>query len=460
VTETVESRSPQDPADLVVEARAADRQAVGRAYENAREAQREWAGAPASERAEGLIAAAASLAAAADELAALMVREVGKTLAESRAEAARGVGILRFHAEAALLPDGDTHPRLPPAPAGTIAMSRRRPRGVAGLITPWNFPLAIPLWKAAPALAYGNAVLLKPSREATATALRVAELLNQHLPPGVLQVIPGGGEAGQAIIERADVMSFTGSTEVGRAVVRAAAERNVPVQCEMGGLNASIVLPDSDPEAVAKVIAGSAMGYAGQKCTATSRIIAVGDGRELTDALVAAVEALPVGDPAEPDTQVGPVISDAARRRVVDAAAEDGGRVLTGGRPVERGGWFVAPTLVDRLSSDAVLAREEVFGPIAAILEARDLDDAAALDASVPYGLVTSVFTGDLDAALRLTDRLRSGLIRVNQPTTGVDFHAPFGGSGESSYGPREQGLAARELYTATHTISIAPRAV
>jgi aldehyde dehydrogenase (NAD+) len=455
---TVESRSPQAPDDLVVTAPAADREAVARAHATAREAQREWAGAPASERAEGLIAAAASLADAAEEVAELMVREVGKTLAESRAEVTRGVGILRFHAEAALMPDGDTHPRLPPAPRGTIAMSRRRPRGVAGLITPWNFPLAIPLWKAAPALAYGNAVLLKPSREATASALRLGELLNGHLPRGVFQVLPGGGDTAQAVIDLADVVSFTGSTEVGRDVVRAAADRNIPVQCEMGGLNASIVLPDCDPEAVAKVIAGSVMGYAGQKCTATSRIIAVGDANGLTEALVAAVDALPVGDPADTNTQVGPVISDGARGRVLEAA-RDGGRVLTGGTPLDRGGYFVAPTLVDRLGPGAVLAREEVFGPIAAILEARDVDDAAALDTGVPYGLVTSVFTGDLDAALRLTDRLRSGLIRINQPTTGVDFHAPFGGSGESSYGPREQGLAARELYTATHTIAIAPRA-
>jgi aldehyde dehydrogenase (NAD+) len=200
------------------------------------------------------------------------------------------------------------------------------------------------------------------------------------------------------------------------------------------------------------------MGYAGQKCTATSRIIAVGGANGLTEALVAAVDALPVGDPADANTQVGPVISDSALKRVLEAA-RDGGRVLTGGTPLDRGGYFVAPTLVDRLGPGAVLAREEVFGPIAAILEARDIDEAAALDTAVPYGLVTSVFTGDLDAALRLADRLRSGLIRINQPTTGVDFHAPFGGSGESSYGPREQGLAARELYTATHTLAIAPRA-
>jgi aldehyde dehydrogenase (NAD+) len=224
----------------------------------------------------------------------------------------------------------------------------------------------------------------------------------------------------------------------------------------MGGLNSSIVLPDSDLEAVAGVIAGAAMGYAGQKCTATRRVIAVGDAGPLSEALAAAVEALPVGDPADEATQVGPVIDDGARRRVVDAAGADG-TVLTGGAALDGDGFFVAPTVVGGVGPTSTLRREEVFGPIAAVIEARTAEEAAEIDASVPYGLVTSVFTGDLDAALVITDRLRSGLIRVNLPTTGVDFHAPFGGTGDSSYGPREQGLAAREHYTATHTVAIAP---
>jgi aldehyde dehydrogenase (NAD+) len=272
----------------------------------------------------------------------------------------------------------------------------------------------------------------------------------------VLEVVPGGGETGQAVIEVADVVSFTGSNEVGRAVTEAAAARGVPAQCEMGGLNSSIVLPDADLDAVAKVIAGSTMGYAGQKCTATRRVIAVGDAAPLADALVAAVEAMPTGDPADEATVVGPVIADAARSRVVEVAA-DGGRVLTGGVALDQEGFFVTPTLVDRLDDDAVLAREEVFGPIAALIEAPSAERAAEIDAAVRYGLVTSVFTRDLDAALALVDRLRTGLVRVNQPTTGVDFHAPFGGTGASSYGPREQGLAAREHYTSTHTLTISP---
>jgi acyl-CoA reductase-like NAD-dependent aldehyde dehydrogenase len=455
--QTVESRSPQAPDDLVVSAPATDRDGVRRAGERARKAGAAWSSVSAAERAEALMGAAQSLAASAEEVADLTMREVGKPIVEARMEVQRGVRILRFHAEAALLPDGDTHPRIPPAPSGTLTMSRRRPRGVAGLITPWNFPVAIPLWKAAPALAYGNTVLLKAASQSTATALRLAELFEAYIPDDVFQVLPGGGETGQAIIEASDVVSFTGSTEVGHSVVEAAAARGIPAQCEMGGLNSSIVLGDCDLEAAAEVIAGSAMGYAGQKCTATRRVIAVGNSGDLADALVASVEALRLGDPADEATQVGPVIDDGARSQVVDAARSGGGEVLTGGTAVDGDGYFVAPTLVDSTGPEAKLRRDEVFGPIATMIEADSPEQAAEIDAEVPYGLVTSVFTNDLSAALALTERLRTGLIRVNQPTTGVDFHAPFGGTGISSYGPREQGLAAREHYTSTHTVTIAP---
>src|SRR3954467_2430080 len=276
-TETIESRSPQRPDDVVVTTQAADRAAVADTFAAARGAQADWGGQPALARANALEDAAGRIAGVQGELADLMVREVGKPITEAKGEVLRAVGILRFHAQAALDADGETHPAVPPAPSGTLLMSRRRPHGVAGLITPWNFPLAIPLWKAAPALAYGNAVVLKPSPDATAMALRLAEILGESLPDGVFNVVPGAGEAGQSLVELADVVSFTGSTAVGLQVAQAAAARGVPAQCEMGGSNASIVLPDADLENAAKVIAGAAMGYAGQKCTATGRVIVVGD---------------------------------------------------------------------------------------------------------------------------------------------------------------------------------------
>jgi alpha-ketoglutaric semialdehyde dehydrogenase len=342
-------------------------------------------------------------------------------------------------------------------------VGRRRPRGVAGLITPWNFPLAIPLWKAAPALAFGNAVLLKPAPEATACALRLAEVLGESLPADLLSVVPGEGRTGQAVVEESDVVSFTGSVAAGAAVREAAACRGVPVQCEMGGQNPSIVLPDVDVEATAAVLAGAAMGYAGQKCTATSRVLVVDDGAgfagRFTGALVAAVEALEVGDPAQQGVTVGPLISEEARDAVVSAAREaetDGGRVLTGGAAPQRQGWYVAPTLVGNVDPGARVAQEEVFGPFAAVLTVRDSDEAVTVANGVRYGLAAAVFTRDLDASLEVADRLDAGLVRVNAPTSGVDFYAPFGGEKASSYGPREQGKAARDFYTSVRTVTIA----
>jgi acyl-CoA reductase-like NAD-dependent aldehyde dehydrogenase len=453
----LQSRSPQRPDDLLVEVEQTSPDGVAAAVGRARDAGRGWAAAPALERAAALHAAAEALAAAQGEVTDLMVREVGKPVSEAAAEAARGVGILRYYAQQVLDPDGETYPG--PSPAALL-LSRRRPRGVAGLITPWNFPVAIPLWKAAPALAFGNGVVLKPASEATALALRLAELLAPHLPEGLFQVVPGGAATGTALIGQADCVSFTGSVEVGRQVAMAATERGIPCQAEMGGLNASIVLPDADPARAAATIAAAAMGYAGQKCTATSRAIVVGDPAPFTEALVAAVEGLAVGDPAEQGTVVGPVINEQAREEVLKAAEEAaaaGGRTLTGGRAGDGAGWFVAPTLVDRLPAGARLAQEEVFGPIAVVLPAADEDEAVAVANGVRYGLVGAVFTRDLDRALSVAARLDTGLVRVNAPTSGVDFHSPFGGEKDSSFGPREQGKAAREFYTSTRTITILP---
>jgi alpha-ketoglutaric semialdehyde dehydrogenase len=266
-----------------------------------------------------------------------------------------------------------------------------------------------------------------------------------------------GGETGGA---SEPFPPATGSVSVGHQVAVAATGRGIPSQAEMGGLNASIVLSDADPQRAAGVIAGAAMGYAGQKCTATSRAIVVGDPGPFTEALVAAVQGLAVGDPAEEGTVVGPVITDHARRRVVEAAEEavaSGGRLLTGGKAAGGSGWFVAPTLVDGLSPQARLAQEEVFGPIAVVLAVADEDEAVRVANGARYGLVGSVFTRDLDRALRLAQRLDTGMIRVNAPSSGVDYLAPFGGEKDSSYGPREQGKAARDFYASTRTITINP---
>ena len=244
-TATIESRSPQDQSEIVVTAPAADREVVAAAVERAREAQPERSRS-ALARADALSAAAEAVDAAKDEIVDLMVREVGKPLTEAVGEHGRSVRILRYQSQAALDPDGDTYPAAPPSDPRTLLLSRRRPRGVAGLITPWNFPFAIPLWKAAPALAYGNTVVLKPASDAIGCGLLLQEILAKHLPEGAFNVVTGPGAAGQALVELSDVVSFTGSTAVGLGVAAAATARGIPSQAEMGGLNASIVLADAD----------------------------------------------------------------------------------------------------------------------------------------------------------------------------------------------------------------------
>ncbi len=454
---TITSRNPHDPADVIGEWQPAGEAEVAAVVDRAAAAARGWADTPAPARSAALSAAAAALEEQAAAMTGLVIREVGKPRSEAAGEVARGIAILRYFAQAALLPDGDT---LPPASPGALLMARHRPVEVTGLVTPWNFPVAIPLWKAAPSLAFGNATLLKPSSAAAATALALGEIIAPHLPPGVFQVVLGGGETARALIDHPGVaaVSFTGSSAVGREVSVRAATRGCRVQAEMGGQNPSIVLAGADLYRAAATIAYAAMGYAGQKCTATSRVI-VADPvyGEFRDALTAATEALKVIDPADEKTLVGPVIDAGARSAALAAVAESGGRVLTGGKALDEPGFYVGPTLVELDEPTGPLATEEVFAPVAALIKAGSADAAISIANGVRYGLVASVFTSDLGEALRLTRRLEAGMVRVNAPTSGVDFNAPFGGAKDSSYGPREQGQAARAFYTESQTVLIVP---
>jgi alpha-ketoglutaric semialdehyde dehydrogenase len=453
---TIVSRSPQRPGDVVGEWPDVGAAGAERAIEVARAAAEGWRRTTALERGATLHAAADRLESRAEELTHLLIREVGKPVSEAEGEVARTAAILRFYSQAALDPEGDV---LPPSTAGTLLYTRRRPRGVVGMITPWNFPLAIPGWKLAPALAYGNVVVLKPSPMATAAAFALASLFD--LPEGVLQMVPGDAEVGRRLAagNGIDAISFTGSVTVGGDVTRAAAAAGIPAQAEMGGQNPAIVLADADVEAAARTIANAAMAYAGQKCTATRRIIAIGDAEPIREALVDAVETLVVGDPAERGTTVGPVITDEARSRIlaaVDGAKAVGAQIATGG-DAPSDGWFVSPTILTSVGERDEFAQHEVFGPVVAILPARDVDDAVRIANGTRYGLVGAIYTRDLGLALDVADRLDVGMVRVNAPTTGVDFHAPFGGEKASGVGPREQGRAARDLYTSTSTVTVFP---
>jgi alpha-ketoglutaric semialdehyde dehydrogenase len=454
---TFTSVNPHDPADTIGEWEPASQRDADAAVGRALRAASLWRDTPAPARARALGEAAAALEHRAAQVTAMVVREVGKPVSEARGEVARGVAILRYYAQLALLPDGET---LPSGDAESLLMARYFPVGVTALLTPWNFPVAIPLWKAAPSIAYGNATVLKPSSAAAATAVLLREIIAPLLPDDVFQVVLGGAEAARSLIAHPGVaaVSFTGSVPVGRDVSRRAAERGCRVQAEMGGQNPSVVLADADLDRAATAIAYAAMGYAGQKCTATSRVI-VQDAvyTEFRDRLVAAVEALQVMNPADPHTLVGPVIDSQSRSAALDAVAASDGRVLTGGKALDAAGFYLEPTLVELAGPTGPLATEEVFAPVAAVLRAGSAPEAVTIANAVRFGLVAAVFTRDLGSALRLISRLEAGMIRVNAPTSGVDFHAPFGGSKESSYGPREQGLAARAFYTESRTILLTP---
>lgn len=451
------SINPHDPADIVEEFEEAGKDGVETAVARAREAFVGWREQPAATRGSALASIAGDMEERAEELAQLAVREVGKPITEARAEVSRAVAILRYYAQMILAPNGETYPA---SQSSDWLISRRYPLGVCGLITPWNFPVAIPIWKAAPALGYGNTVVLKPAPASTAIAKTLQEIVSRHLPGGAFQLVRGDVETGEPLVNHPDVaaISFTGSVKAGRTVAQQTVGRGAKVQCEMGGQNPSIVLADADLDSAAQTIAYAAMGYAGQKCTATSRVIvedSIYDG--LRDRLVSAIEELEVTGPDRESCQVGPLVGEEAVEGALEALGQAGGKTLTGGKRLNGDGFYLEPTLVEIEGSENLLAQEEVFAPVTAILKATSAEESVQIANDVRQGLVAAVFTKDLNKATTIANRLEAGLVRVNAATSGVDYHAPFGGSKESGIGPKEQGLAARNFYTDTRTVLISP---
>jgi aldehyde dehydrogenase (NAD+) len=394
----------------------------------------------------------------ADLLTDLLVREVGKPIGEATGEVERGIAILRYYAQAVYDPIGEDYP----SPDGRARIRVARvPLGVVGIVTPWNFPLAIPLWKIAPAIAYGNAVVWKPSSLAMGISLEIQAAADQSLPKGVVALLPIAGQQAGSLIDdpRLDGLSFTGSAAVGIDLAGRASKRGMPMQAEMGGQNPSIVLDDADLDYAATTIAGAAMAYAGQKCTATSRIVvSKAVASRFVPLLVDHVRSLTIGEPANAETVVGPLISEDARAEVTQAigdARSRGATCLTGGDVLDREGWFLEPTILSIDDSSDPIAQEETFGPVASVLLFADPDDAIRVANSTKFGLSAAVFGSDVERAARLGSRLVSGLVRINASTTGVDFYAPFGGKKSSGYGPRELGRAARDFYTSTRTVVI-----
>ena len=453
--------NPADTADIIGAFPASTSDDLRAAVTAADNAYRGWRARSWPDRGAFLTKAADILERRLDEVAAALTREEGKTLAESRGETMRAVLILRYYGMDAFREIGDV---IPSANASTLMFSRREPLGVVALVTPWNFPVAIPIWKAAPALVYGNTVVWKPSELSPMTAHLIAEVFDEAgIPPGVFNIVHGPGEALTDAITSPPVkaISFTGSIETGRTLAMRAAENGLKLQLEMGGKNPVIVLPDANLDKAVELTVSGAFRSAGEKCTATSRAIVVSEiAKEFTERIVERTKQLKIGPGTDPDSYLGPVISERARRRILEQAAlavKEGARILCGGAIPDdeelRGGYYVAPTVIGDVKPHMTIARQEVFGPVLAIIEVSSFDEAIAAANDVRYGLSASLFTANLDNALAYADRIEAGLVRVNGETAGVEPQAPFGGMKASSSHSREQGRAALEFYTQIKTI-------
>ncbi|MBS1715376.1 MAG: aldehyde dehydrogenase family protein [Armatimonadetes bacterium] len=452
----IPSIDPSHPETTVAEVPVGGPADVDRAVAAASDAFSSWKGLSGPARSEALFAWADRIKARQDELALAIAREVGKPIGEARGEVGRCVAILRYYAGEAVRPMGEV---VPAQTAGPLQYSLRIPMGVVGLITPWNFPLAIPLWKAAPALSMGNTVVLKPSEMSGFCASLLAET-SAGLLAGVFNVVHGtGAAAGKALVGHADVraVSFTGSVATGMAVQTACAVRNAKCQAEMGGKNAAVVLADADLDRAAGLVAAGAMRYAGQKCTATSRVIVVEQVfSAFLEKLVQQVDALQVGPVSEATTALGPVIDEAARDRLAAVLRDPQGDVVY--RSKQSGdGFYVPPTIIGPVESGSSLAQDELFGPVLTLLSARDADHAVEIANATRFGLSTAVYTDSVAGAVAYIDKVEAGLVRVNGDTTGVDPHAPFGGTKASSTGTREQGTVAKDFYTEWKTVQINP---
>lgn len=456
--------NPSDVSDVIGEYAHAAPEQVAQAVESAREAAGEWGHATATRRAECLDAIGAELQRRKDELGRLLAREEGKTLPEAVGEAARAAAIFRFFAGEALRVRGE---RLPQARAGVDVEVTREPVGVVGLITPWNFPLAIPAWKIAPALAYGNAVVFKPADLVPGCAWALAEIISRAgLPAGVFNLVMGRGSVvGQAMLDdpRIDALSFTGSVATGRQVAQSAVRRFAKVQMEMGGKNPLVVLNDADLDVAARVALDGAFFSTGQRCTASSRLIVEeGIHDRFVSRLAEMLRDQVVDDARKPGTTIGPVVDQRQLDqdlRYIEIGRKEGAKLLHGGERLnrEKQGFYLAPALFTEADNQMQICREEIFGPVATVIRARDYEEALHIANDTPFGLSSGICTTSLSKAADFRRNSEAGMVMVNLPTAGVDYFVPFGGRKASSYGSREQGRYAVEFYTSVKTSYVAP---
>jgi len=461
-TRLVRNLNPADADEVIAEFPAATVEDVSRAIDAAQAAFRGWRKTPGPERGRVLWRAADIARQRADEIARTLTREEGKILKEAKGEVMKGISLLEYYAGEGFRMHGMT---LPSEARDTFTYTIRRPLGVVGLIAPWNFPWAIPVWKSAPALAAGNCVIFKPAELTPATAALLTEIYAEAgLPAGVFNMIVGSGSVvGEAMVNSPVLraISFTGSNEVGGALYAKAAQRGAKVTCEMGGKNAVIVMADADLDKAAIAIHGGAFGSTGQRCTATSRVIAAPAVKDaLVERLVEAAKKIKVGPGLDESVDMGPAIDGKQWKTDLDYIAigeQEGARLLLGGKvPRDLGkGFFVEPTIFDNVTPSMRIFKEEIFGPVLAISTANNLDEALSYANGVEYGLTTSIFTENIDTIMNFVEEVETGMVHVNEPTIGGEAQLPFGGTKATGVGEREMAVEGLNFFTELKTVFI-----
>ncbi|MDP3795565.1 MAG: aldehyde dehydrogenase family protein [Polaromonas sp.] len=451
--------NPSNLADVIGHYTQGDAVQVGEAVQAARSAFVAWSVSGIQARADALDKIGNEILARKEELGSLLAREEGKTRAEGVGEAARAGNIFKFFAGECLRLGGETLPSVRPGIGVDIT---REPVGVVGLITPWNFPLAIPAWKIAPALAHGNCVVFKPADLVPGCAWALADIISRSgIPAGVFNLVMGRGSViGDALVNHPgiDAISFTGSQGVGARIAQACAQSLKKVQLEMGGKNPQVVLDDADLQTAVELCVQSAFFSTGQRCTASSRLIVTeGIYPKFIDAMKKRMTTLKVGDALEAGIDIGPVSSQSQLEQdlsYVDIGKAEGALLAAGGQRLKLAldGFYMAPALFSESVASMRINREEIFGPVASVIQVRDYEEALATANDTPFGLSAGIATTSLKYATHFKRHSQAGMVMVNLPTAGVDYHVPFGGRKASSYGPREQGRYAQEFFTTVKT--------
>ena len=459
----IENRNPSDLADVVGHFAQATPGQLDEALAAAKSAQAEWAACGMERKQAVLMAIGTELMARADALGTLLSREEGKPFAEGRGEVYRAGQFFTYYAHECLRQLGETADSVRP---GIEVDIRREPVGTVAVISPWNFPIATASWKIAPALAFGNAVIWKPANLTPALAVALTEIISrQDIPAGLFNLVMGAGrDVGQRLVEspRLDAISFTGSVPVGRGIAAAAVPNFTKLQMEMGSKNALAVMDDADLDLAVTLALGGAFGGTGQKCTASSRLIVherVHDA--FAEKLIAGAQAMTVGHALAEGTQMGPVVSEqqlAETLAYVALGRSEGAELACGGTrlTMDTEGYYMSPGVFLNTRNDMAINREEMFAPLAAVIRVGSYDEALSTVNDTEFGLTSGIVTRDLARATHFRRNARTGVVTVNLPTAGTDYHVPFGGRGQSSYGPREQGTYAREFYTTVKTAYIA----